>query len=687
MKLSYILFKFRLMEKEIFHIEHGGKRKATMKKMNFALICSLIMLSQTTVFAEEKSESYQPPPIEAFTTLPYISRMKLSPDGKYVAGLMNYKGDILLRTQKLYSQESHVLLKFDNKEFKLRWYDWANDSRLLIGVFFSGKRDNVDTGESRLLAMDRDGSNVKELVIPQSDGKLGKEDIGRPSGEFQSQFRDNVIDYLPDDKEYVLISVDFEEPTFPSVYQLNIYTGDRKLIRRFQPPIREWLTDRQGRVRVGVGYKDTDYKIIACDSVKGEWRTIWSYEAFTDGDITPLGFGTDPDILYVQAVHMGKNAVFKVDLRQEVLAKTLIVSDKKYDINGGLIYSPKTRDAIGVYYVEDSGRYLYWDNGYKAFQLSIDKALPDSSNYIINMSRDEKQYIVFSTSMFNPGTFYYGDREKRTLDKIGDSYPNLTAQDFAGKKKVTYTARDGLEITGYLTLPKGNHEKPYPTIIHPHGGPAARDDMAFDYWTEFFASRGYAVFQMDFRGSEGYGSKFMFAGFKNWGLEMQDDITDGTQWLINQGIADPKRIGIVGASYGGYAALMGAVKTPDLYRCAASFAGVSDLKLLLEQYRHFVNRAITEEVIGSRLEDSVQLEATSPLRHVEKIKIPIFIAHGDDDLVVEIKHSKRMAEALKENNKPYEYLVLEGGDHGLSQQEHRTLFFQQLDRFLAKHLK
>jgi len=668
--------------------ERNPERIPAMKKIILFAVFFTLISDHLMLFAEEKIAEYKAPPIEAYSSLPVISRMKLSPDGKYIAGLLNYKGDILLRTQKLYSQESHIVLKFDNKEYKVRWYDWANNRRLLVGVLFPSKRDYyLKMGESRLLAINCDGSKGKELAIPQYFSHPGKGEIGRPSGEWESQFRDKVIDFLPGDRDHVLISVDFEEPTYPSVYKMNIYNGKRKLIKRFQPPIRQWITDQQGRIRVGYGYKESDFKVIACDSDGKNWRTIWEFEAFTDAEIIPLGFGIDPNMLYVQALYSGKAAVFKVDLRQEPPVKNLVAWDPKYDISGSLILSPKSRDVIGVYYVEDTDRYLYWDNTYKAFQLTIDKALPQTINYIINWSKDEKQYVLFSTGSFNPGTFYYGDVEKRSLDKIGECYPDLSAEDLSGKKMITYKARDGLEITGYLTLPKYGKQKPYPAIIYPHGGPSSRDDMDFDYWTEFFASRGYAVLQMNFRGSEGFGSKFMTAGFKNWGLTMQDDITDGTLWLIQQGIADPYKIGIVGASYGGYAALMGAVKTPDLYNCAVSFAGVSDLKLLLEHERHFVNSAINEEIIGNRFKDSEQLVETSPLRNVDKIKIPIFIAHGDKDLTVDVEHSDRMADALKNNNKEYEYLLLEGGDHHLSQQTHRILFFTRLDAFLAKYLK
>jgi len=307
-------------------------------------------------------------------------------------------------------------------------------------------------------------------------------------------------------------------------------------------------------------------------------------------------------------------------------------------------------------------------------------------NHIVSSDRNETRHIIYSRSPIHPGTYYLRAGEEGTLTKISDTYPELDPTNLVGKRPVTYTARDGLAIRGYLTLPKGEREGPLPAVIFPHGGPGTRDYLTFDLWTEFLASRGYAVLQMNFRGSAGYGNKFYQAGLKGWGLEMQDDITDGTKWLIEQGIADADRICILGASYGGYASLMGAVKTPNLYRCAVSFAGVSDLRMLLHHSWKFTTKAFVKAQIGDPGKGRKRLIATSPVRQVERVEIPILIAHGDRDRVVLIQQSEAMVKALKKKGKDYEYLRLTHGDHNLSLQENRTLFFERLEAFLGKHL-
>ncbi len=250
-------------------------------------------------------------------------------------------------------------------------------------------------------------------------------------------------------------------------------------------------------------------------------------------------------------------------------------------------------------------------------------------------------------------------------------------------KRISYKARDGIEITGYLTLPKTG-EAPYPTIIHPHGGPGARDVDGFDYWTSFFAHRGYAVLRPNFRGSTGYGYEFSQSQMGGWGMAMQDDLEDGLNWLVEDGIANNDKVCIVGASYGGYAARMGIAKTPDLYKCAVSFSGVSSLKQLVSDSRKYVNSKWVKNQIGS---DSDDLKMRSPYYQVENIKTPILVIHGEDDRVVDVKQSRMFADELEDEDKSFEYIELENGDHYLSIQRNRHAAFEAIDEFLKKHLQ
>lgn len=651
-----------------------------MKRNCLFLACLSVSVCFSAAYGQEEPIPNERVPLSVFACLPLVQGADLSPNGEHLALLRNHKGRTLLMTQKLYSQEEpRLVTNTDNVKSKIRWFAWANDERLLVGILFASHRRDTPIMETRLLAINRDGSkpiNVVKLNYTQSG-----------SEEWESQFRDNVIDFLPDDKDHVLVGADLVTPGAPTVYRINIYTGKRKRIQRSNRPILNWMTDSQGNVRVGSGYREADYRVIVRDLHKRKWRHAWRFDLLKSDPVQPMGFGADPNILYVRYGHEGRAAVFSVDISKKALEKKLVFSDPEYDVGGSLIISPRTREAVGVYYVSDTGRNHYWDESAKAFQASVDKALPDTINYIVSTSRDESRYVVLATSTTVPGTYYLGEKESGRMVKILDNYPELNKRNLAGKEQVTYMARDGLEIQGYLTLPKGENDRPLPAVIYPHGGPSARDMLAFDYWTEFFASRGYAVLQMNFRGSGGYGSSHSDAGIRRWGLEMQDDITDGARWLVDQGIADPQRMCIVGASYGGYAALMGAVKTPDLFQCAVSFAGVSDLKLFLRGRFQFRNRELVKAQIGDTWRDKDRLNATSPLEQVDRILIPILIAHGNKDRVVDIRHSNKMAKALMSNDKVFEYLEIEDGNHGLSLQRNRTMFFERMASFLEAHLK
>ncbi len=282
--------------------------------------------------------------------------------------------------------------------------------------------------------------------------------------------------------------------------------------------------------------------------------------------------------------------------------------------------------------------------------------------------------------------YLLGNRKEKSMKIIAYKYQSLTPDVLNEKQAITYKARDGLEIEGYLTLPKGKSEDKQtklPAIIFPHGGPISFDDDDFDYWTQFLVSRGYAVLQMNFRGSSGYGYNFMKQGLASWGQAMQDDVEDGARWLIKEGIADEKRMCIVGASYGGYAALMGTVKTPDLYQCAVSFAGVTDVEYLVKSHRNYTNYEIVKKQIGN---DYDKLWEVSPLKHAAKITKPVLLIHGSKDRVVRVHHSEEMLDELEDENKDVQYIELDGGDHYLSNNEHRLTTFKAIEAFLAEHL-
>lgn len=420
------------------------------------------------------------------------------------------------------------------------------------------------------------------------------------------------------------------------------------------------------------------------DLETNQWHKLWERDALLDSDYHPLGFGLDPHQLYFRADHEGQNAIFTIDTRDLTKPPVLKVSVPFYDIQGQLIYSESTREAIGVHHYIAAHGGLYWDGYFQGLQRKLDQLLPETKNRLISFSRDEQRYIVDAGGDMYPGRYYLGDRKNNRLESVLVKYPELESKVLSPKETVEIVTRDGLMIEAYLTIPvRQNKDVPLPSIVFPHGGPTSRDYDDFDYWTQFFASRGIVVMQPNFRGSSGYGHVFQLHEIANYGLTMQDDLTDVAQWLVAQGIGDPSRICIVGAGYGGYAALTGAFKTPDLYRCAISFAGISNLKRHLDRSRYFTNSKLSRKRLGGY---GPQLKENSAYYQVDQIKIPILLVHGQKDVVVSPIQSKIMARVLKKAGNVYEYLELENGTHYLEEQPNRTQLFSAMDEFLARYL-
>lgn len=645
--------------------------------IKFFKIKKSLLASAVTLYLISLVSYAQELPAEVFGQLPDVTKVRLSPNGHSIASLVRYEKDqktgLYVYVQNLKTGKSKVLTSTDNSKFVIGWMDWANDEELLVSIRYPSSIYRTPVTRTQLLKISAVTGKMNN-IIPTNVIKRS---------ERVPVIQDNVIDMLPERPDELIISFRPGNAVGTNVFRINHRTKRAKSLHRVRRDTLDWITDRQNNLRIAYRFDNTttsyDYREVGAK----KWQALFEFEVFSKESATPIGFDQDPNILYYSALHNGKRAIYRTNLLGLDGNKELVLSDPKYDVNGQLVYSYKSKMIVGISHSLGSN-YLFWDEGFKGIIDSVNKALPDTSNDIVGFSRDERKFIIMAASGSDPGQYLYWDRDAGTMQGFASRYEKIEPRMMAEKKSIEYKARDGLAINGYLTRPINHSNKAGPAIIFPHGGPIGHTGRGFDYWTQFFANRGYNVLQMNFRGSSGYGFDFMSSGLKNWGGKMQSDVEDGTRWLIKQGIADPNRICVIGASYGGYAALMEAANNPDLYQCAVSFAGVTDLPQLLDSSRRYINYEVVKEMIGSNRK---QLKARSPTNRASEINIPVLLAHGTKDISVPIKQGRKMHRRLKKQRKDVTYLEFEDGTHYLENEEHRVKWFKEMDSFLKKHLR
>jgi dipeptidyl aminopeptidase/acylaminoacyl peptidase len=607
-----------------------------------------------------------PPSIADFAADTDFSYPALSPDGNKVAFVTRAEGQRILVVLDLVARKRTGLMAATVDTFSISNCEFKNDERLLCGLSGTAFDRGQPYPVSRLVAIDVSGKG-KPRVLVQNGTQGG------------SQFQDKVLDWQPNDPKHVLIALSGDGDPFPNVHSLDVYTGLMSVVQRSRHPIMSWNTDRAGVVRFGQGFDDRGkHFYITRDSADSPWRTLAKWE-YGQADFFVYGFGPAPGTLLVGATHNGRDAIFEMDL-SEKSDRQLLFANSEVDVSGP-IYWPTDHRIVGFSYETDRVHRKFFDEQAESVYASIDAAIPGADNWVIGASRDGKKLLISSSADVRPTNFHVLDTTANKLLRIGSANPALAQTPLASMKPVKIKGPGGVMLPGYLSLPVGSSGKKLPMVVYPHGGPHARDSWRFDEMVQFFASRGYAVLQVNFRGSVGYGDDWYEQGHQNWGTVMVDDITAATKWAIAEGIADPANTCIIGWSYGGYAALMSAVREPSLYRCAVSIAGVADLRALArEGARFYGGRKALAYTLG---DDVSELKAGSPLRAVEKIQVPVLLVHGDDDIQVSVDHSKRMARALKGENKKHELVIIKDGNHSLSRFEWRETLLTKIEAFLA----
>jgi dipeptidyl aminopeptidase/acylaminoacyl peptidase len=623
-------------------------------------------------------------PIEHFARLQKIKDVEISQDGRHLLAQIEQNGEYVNSVLRYDAKKLSVAYSFgQTDDVQVAWTHWANPQRILVSFRYASMRNGIPTTETRLFSTKINNFRGKALFKQDRRSPRGPDVIG---GYGPVQYQDQVVSFLPNDPNNFLLQY-YNKSNWPSAYKVNVDSQNHKLVQESIEGVLNWIADQDGDVRLGSGTRDEKepYLVMRPKGEK-EWIDYSAFKKVPGVTFTPLGFSSDPDQLLVASNHEKEPAgLYTFDVKSGAFSD-LIYRHDFGDVTG-VIYEEKTGLLRGVRYIDGEPETHWFDDRREQLIEVLQTALGGATVSIINQTPDEV-YTVFRTyPEARPGSYYIYDSGERRITQLSQLYPELEEETLGEMVKTSYVARDGLEIPTYVTLPMGvktlDAARKLPFILMPHGGPHARDFLQFDYWAQFLASRGYGVLQMNFRGSTGYGRAFFDAGKKEWGQAMQDDVTDGAAWLVNQGYADGDRLAIVGGSYGGYAALTGAIKTPELYRCAVSFAGVSDLPALLRHYNNYIAGKYSTRFIGNLWKDREMLRQNSPSLQAEAIKIPILLMHGDKDRVVPISQSNKMNGALKRNNADVRYVKFKNGDHHLSLYENRLRFLQEMESFLG----
>lgn len=638
-------------------------------------------------------------PTENFLRPPEFTYPQLSPDGTRVAFIAHQGWSGAIGVMDTAAKKS-VLIEAAKKE-SVSWVRWASKDRLVFEL-----EVQTDTATSSgiynlggLYAVGADGSNPKEL-IPSVTRQVNR-DRNRGKGLNGVQIP-VFLHALPDDPDHVLVSfyrlvpesagaysVRLKRGDFTGVYRLNIHTGARTLIEPVFGNVQWWGTDFDGNVRLAYSVEDDHADYFFRPAAGGPWEKFYSWR-LTDPEINLLGIDPASGKLFV-ATDRGRNtkAIHAFDpVRKEFGPEVLASPDFDLD-EAHLDFDPVSKRLVGIAYNGEKPVYHSLSPSAEASYRELLQALPDLEPLVVSESKDGRMAVVAGHTDRRPPLYFLFDRTARKLSVIGSERPWLNTSDLSPMKPISFKARDGVTVRGYLTLPVAGEGGKPPLVVLPHGGPWVRDFWGFDQEVQFLANRGYAVLQVNFRGSAGFGRAFTEAGYREWGAAMQDDVTGAVKWTIAEGQVDPDRIAIYGASYGGFAAMAGLCFTPELYRCGVNVCGVTDIRVHLDGLPRDKKllRANMARLVGDVKEDSELLKRRSPQHNVERIQVPVLLAYGQEDSIVDIKQGDRFHKELKRNGKEVKYLVFPDEGHGFFRQENQLKFYSELEKFLDRHLK
>lgn len=610
----------------------------------------------------------------------------LSPTGEYFAATTRRDKQTILVIGTLAEGRilSHLTAGTDSH---VSGFWWANDEQVVasMGESFGQLEEPRDLGELWLLNA-RAGATPRLIA-----GRRGAE---RQTGTRVAATNTDhtrwvfMADPLRNDDENILVSVMTMQSRgegFSTAELMHLSSGRRRVVARAPVPRASYLVDHAGEVRFAWGASaDNELRTYYRADAKGDWQLV-NDQRVSDVRVRPVGFSKDNQAAYLWVSRKeGTDAIERMDIA--TLERAEVLRDPSVDPHE-ILFDPATDEPIGAVFMDGRPKSVFFDPASPQARTlrSLDAAFAGQYVRLRSATTDGNQQLLIVSSDRNPGDFYHLDRSKRSANLWGSRADWILPDRMAEAKPIELESRDGLALHGYLTTPSGREARGLPLVVLPHGGPhGVRDDWTFDPERQLLAARGYAVLQVNFRGSGGHGDAFMSAGYRQWGLAMQDDVTDATRWAIEQGIADPKRICLYGSSYGAYSALMGVAREPTLYACAAGNVGVYDLDMMYGRGDVQARRSgqnYLKQVIGEE-----GLDARSPARLADRIKVPVFLAAGEEDARTPPEQTKAMQRALEAAGVPVEAHYYEGEGHGYYLLDNRRDYYVKLLTFLGRHL-
>jgi len=619
-----------------------------------------------------------------FGHLPMIQKPVVSPDGKHIAAIYNSPEGPSLAMSDFGSSEIVKLVQLKKSRDRMDSIIWANNERLIVSASYSkkmwGDRFRID----RLFAVNIDGSNLIELHDVSAKRKNGYD---KRNADFHSSKR--VLSILKSDKHHIVLQAYSPTDEASAVYKVNVYTNDFEKQFSNKYDVYSWVANQKGDVLIGVGSDDFDPTITNIwyrKSVNDEWNILHSKKAFESERFSPILIQNDK-VIVLSDHKLNRMALWQYDIKTGAYDK-LLYSHDNYDVEAAILNADRD-EVIGAVYFDHYRKNHFFSKSDTSIYSIVKNSFKQYEASIYSLSEDKQKVLVSAQKDNSPPKFFWLDLAKKSGGFWFSQYPSLEGKALANVQPFEFETSDGMSLHGYLTLPTNSGSKKPPLIVHPHGGPQGRDYQYFDPFVQFFASKGYAVLQVNFRGSTGYNNSYETKGYRQWGKRMQQDVYDAIDWIAEADLVDTKNSCMVGASYGGYVALTAAFQKPKQFKCIVSIAGVSSLMDMAEDdYKYESNRAFINKTVGNPTVDKTanELASLSAINFVHKIEAPILLIHGTHDTQVNFSQSSSFYDKADDAGVDIEYIEFKNGTHYLDLNENRLETFRAMGEFLDEHL-